>query len=161
LAAVRAAVDRPPVAPGTVDVVCLLDVIEHLHEPVETLRAAARLLAPGGRLVVNVPAHRWLWSAADEALGHVRRYTRRRLRADLVAAGFEPVLVTHVFSWLVPPVWLRRKVVHPDTAELGLDQASWAIDRAAMVLTLVERTAIGRVPLPFGTSVLCVATPRR
>lgn len=157
LAAVRAAVDRVPVAPGATEVVCLLDVIEHLHDPVAVLREAGRLLGPGGRLVVNVPAHGWLWSAADVQLGHLRRYSRRMLRDQLAAAGFTPVLLTHVFSWLVPPVWLKRKVVSGGGAELGLDQTSVVIDRAAMVLTAFERTLVGRVSLPFGTSVLCVA----
>ncbi|HEX5614454.1 MAG TPA: bifunctional glycosyltransferase/class I SAM-dependent methyltransferase [Acidimicrobiia bacterium] len=160
LAAARSTVDRVPLASGTAEVVCLLDVIEHLHDPLGALREAARLLPPGGRLVVNVPAHPWLWSAADEQLGHVRRYTRRALRAELASAGFTPVVLTHVFSWLVPPVWFRRKVVSGGSAELGLDQTSWAIDRAAMVLTALERSAIGRASLPFGTSILCVATRR-
>lgn len=159
--AVRASVHQVPLADGAAEVVCLLDVIEHLHDPVEALREAARVLAPHGRLVVTVPAHRWLWSTADEQLGHVRRYTRAALRAELEAAGFDPAVLTHVFSWLVPPVWLKRKVVSSGGAELGLDQTSRAIDGAAMVLTLAERMLVGRLPLPFGTSVLCVANRHR
>ena len=161
LTAVRTSVHEVPLAEGAAEVVCLLDVIEHLHEPRRALRDAARVLAPDGRLVVTVPAHQWLWSAADEQLGHVRRYTRRTLRADLAAAGFEPGLITHVFSWLVPPVWLKRKLASGGGAELGLDQTSPAIDTAAMALTLAERTVVGRVSLPVGTSILCVARPRR
>ncbi|HUF32498.1 MAG TPA: glycosyltransferase [Acidimicrobiales bacterium] len=161
LPAVQAGVDHLPLATGTAEVVCLLDVIEHLAGSVPALVEARRVLADGGHLVVNVPAHRWLWSAADEALGHVRRYNRRTLRAELVAAGFEPLLMTHVFSWLVGPVWLKRRLASGGDAELGLDQTSFLIDRAAMVLTLLERLLIGRVPLPFGTSLLCVAVPRR
>ncbi|HEX6237193.1 MAG TPA: methyltransferase domain-containing protein [Acidimicrobiales bacterium] len=157
LGAVRSSVHRVPLPDGAVDVVCLLDVIEHLHDPQRALLEAGRVLAPDGRLVVTVPAHRWLWSAADEQLGHVRRYTRSSLRAELAATGFAPVVLTHVFSWLVPPVWLKRKVVSTGTAELGLDQTSTAIDAAAMALTLVERSLVGRAALPFGTSVLCVA----
>jgi hypothetical protein len=107
--------------------------------------------------VVNVPAHGWLWSQADVELGHVRRYTRAMLRRELRAAGFEPLILTHVFSWLVPPVWLTRRVVRPGTAELGLDRTSVLIDRAAMALTWLERGLIGRVSMPLGTSVLCVA----
>jgi dolichyl-phosphate beta-glucosyltransferase len=160
LTAVRTSVHEVPLAAGSAEVVCLLDVIEHLHEPRRALREVARMLAPDGRLVVTVPAHQWLWSAADEALGHVRRYTRRALRADLVASGFEPELMTHVFSWLVPPVWLKRKLASGGDAELGLDQTSPLIDTAAMALTLGERMALGRASLPFGTSVLSVARTR-
>ena len=119
---------------------------------------AAALLAPDGRLVVNVPAHRWLWSAADEALGHRRRYSRSSLRADLRAAGLEAVLTTHVFSWLVAPVWAARLGPGRHGGDkLGLDRTSPWIERAAMLLTAVERQFVGRVGLPFGTSVLCVA----
>jgi SAM-dependent methyltransferase len=156
-AAARAEVDGVPLATGSVDVVCLLDVIEHLVDPVGALREAARVLGPDGRLVVNVPAHEWLWSEADVQLGHVRRYRRAALVAQLAEAGFEPVLAGHVFSWLVPPVWWRRRARSSGEAELGLDVASPAVDRAAMVLTALERATVGRVPLPFGTSILCVA----
>lgn len=160
LAGVRAEVGRLPVRDGAAEVVCLLDVIEHLVDPVPALAEAARLLGPGGRLVVNVPAHPWLWSAADESLGHQRRYTRTTLRAELVAAGFEIVLLGHVFSWLVLPVWLTRRVASGGGAELGLDRSSFLIDRAAMVLTWGERLLLGRLSLPAGTSVLCVARRR-
>jgi SAM-dependent methyltransferase len=158
MSALRTSVHEVPLATGAAEVVCLLDVIEHLHHPVAALHEAARVLAPGGRLVVTVPAHQWLWSAADEQLGHVRRYDRPSLRNDLAAAGFEPVLLTHVFSWLVAPVWLKRKLVSGGSAELGLDQTSPVIDLAAMGLTLAERTLLGRAAIPVGTSVLCVAT---
>lgn len=157
LGAVQALVHRLPVAEGSIDVVCLLDVIEHLTDPVAALQEAARALAPGGHVVVNVPAHQWLWSAADESLGHVRRYDRRLLRAQLTAAGLEPVLDTHVFSWLVAPVWATRRLSRGGEAELGLDRTSLLVDRAAMVLTALERELIGRVRLPVGTSLLCVA----
>jgi SAM-dependent methyltransferase len=160
LAGVQAEVGRLPVAGGSAEVVCLLDVIEHLVDPVPALREAARVLSPEGRLVVNVPAHRWLWSAADESLGHIRRYTRSSLRSELDAAGLEPVLVSHVFSWLVVPVWVTRRMAAGGGAELGLDRTSFVVDRAAMVLTALERALLGRVSTPLGTSVLCVARRR-
>ena len=77
--AVRAVVgdaSQLPIADGTVNIVCLLDVIEHLSDPVSTIREAARILARDGRLIINVPAHPRLWSSADEVLGHAKRYTR-------------------------------------------------------------------------------------
>jgi SAM-dependent methyltransferase len=157
LTGVRATVECLPLAPGDVDVVCFLDVLEHLAEPRVALQEAWRVLAPGGRLVVNVPAHPWLWSSADEFLGHVRRYTRRGLRTEIEAAGFRTRLVTHVFSWLVPPVWATRRLRRDTGPELGLDRTSLLIDSAAAALTLLERTLVGRWSLPLGTSILCVA----
>jgi SAM-dependent methyltransferase len=157
--AVRAAVAPLPLADGSVDVVCLLDVIEHLPEPMGALAEAHRVLRPGGRLVVNVPAHQWLWSSADVHLGHHRRYDRSMLRRELAAAGFEPELLGHVFTWLVPAVWLERRMRAGDAPALGLDRSSFLIDRIALLLTTVERLLLGRVSLPLGTSVLCVARP--
>lgn len=154
--------DRLPFVDGSCSAVTLLDVIEHLPEPAVTLREAWRVLAPDGCLVVTVPAHRWLWSLADEALGHFRRYTRPMLRRELADAGFHTAFVSHVFSWLVAPVWVRRRMVPSGKAELGLDQSGVLVDAAALVLTGAEHRLIKWVPLPLGTSIVCAATkPRR
>jgi SAM-dependent methyltransferase len=154
---VRATVDHLPVADGRADVVCFLDVLEHLRDPSHALDEAMRALRPGGRVVINVPAHEWLWSDADVFLGHVRRYTRPALRKLVANAGFSPRILTHVFSWLVVPVWLTRRARGRKGPELGLDRTSRLIDGAAGALTLIERTLVGRVSVPFGTSLLCVA----
>lgn len=157
LLAVVGATDALPLRGGSAGVVTMLDVVEHLEDPVGALREVHRALEPGGRLVVTVPAHQWLWSPADELLGHVRRYTRPVLREQLRAAGFEPLVLTHVFSWLVVPVWLRRRFATGSDEQLGLDQTSTLVDRLALVLTRVERAVVARVPLPLGTSILCLA----
>jgi hypothetical protein len=107
-------------------------------------------------VVVNVPAHRWLWSEADEVLGHRRRYTRRSLRAELVAAGLRPVSVSHTFAWLVGPVWWRRR--RSSNPELGLDIDSRFVTRGARLLAFGERQILRVTSLPFGTSILAVAT---
>ncbi len=147
-----------PVVTGAANVVCALDVIEHVADPCALLREVARFVAPDGCVIVSVPAHPWLWSEADDLLGHVRRYTRRALRRDLERSGLEVVWISHVFSWLTLPVLLRRRkgggsVEH----SLGLDASSPLIGWASMVLTRVEALVVRWVSLPFGTSVLCVA----
>jgi len=57
-------------------------------------------------------------------------------------------------------VWFTRRLSRQG-AELGLDKTSPLIDRAAMVLTAAERALVGHVRMPLGTSLLCVARPRR
>ena len=86
----------------------------------------------------------------------MRRYTRPVLRSHLEQAGLEVVYCSHVFSWLVPPVWLQRRLATTADAQLGLDKTSLAIDRLALALTKAEQAVIARLPLPFGTSIVAV-----
>jgi SAM-dependent methyltransferase len=66
-----------------------LNVLEHIEDDVEALRALRAKLAPRGCLFVYVPAFPVLFTSMDSRVGHVRRYTRATLRCCLVAAGFE------------------------------------------------------------------------
>jgi len=148
--------ERLPMGDATVGVVTALDVIEHFEQPELVLEEAHRVLSDEGLLVVNVPAHQWLWSGADELLGHVRRYTRPLLREQVETAGFEVLWMSHVFSWLVLPVWVQRRMTGDARRQLGLQATSPLIDLMALVLTAVERTVVRRLSLPFGTSILAV-----
>jgi SAM-dependent methyltransferase len=77
------------------DTVLYLDVLEHLADDAAELRRAATHLVPGGRLVVLAPAHRWLTSPMDAAVGHYRRYSAGGLRA-LTPAGCRLEVLRHV-----------------------------------------------------------------
>lgn len=157
LAAVQGSVTSLPIARGSTSAVLLLDVLEHLDFPAAAVAEALRVLEPGGRLVVTVPALPGLWSRADETLGHRLRFRRSGLERLLRSEGFDVVLSTHVFSWLVVPVWIERKLIGHGRASLGLGHTSALVDRAALVLSALERHALGRVRVPFGTSLLVVA----
>jgi 2-polyprenyl-3-methyl-5-hydroxy-6-metoxy-1,4-benzoquinol methylase len=63
------------------DTIVYIDVLEHIEDDQAELRKAAARLRPGGRLIVLSPAHQWLYTPFDKALGHCRRYTRAMLRA--------------------------------------------------------------------------------
>ncbi|MDQ6796639.1 MAG: class I SAM-dependent methyltransferase [Actinomycetota bacterium] len=157
--AVAATASSVPVADRAAEVVTLLDVLEHVERPGLLLDEARRILGPTGLLVVTVPAHQWLWSGADELLGHVKRYNRELLTDELEAAGFHVVSCSHVFSWLVPAVWLQRAVTRDPKRQLGLGVESPLIDRVASALARLEQRVTSRVSLPLGTSVLAVARP--
>ena len=138
----RSAAARPTASSS---VVCLLDVIEHLADPVGALTEAAACArsgrTPGGeRARPPVAVERGRRGPRPPPPLH----PRRPCGPNCVEAGFEPIVLTHVFSWLVPPVWLTRRSARPGQAELGLDQTSPLVDRAAMVLTLLERASVGQ-----------------
>ena len=77
------------------DTLLYVDVLEHIEDDRgEMLRAASRL-APGGHVVVLSPAHPWLYSPFDAAIGHYRRYTRKSLSA-LAPESLEPVRIAYL-----------------------------------------------------------------
>jgi SAM-dependent methyltransferase len=98
-----------PFASASLDLVVAFDVLEHLPDDVGAAREVSRVLRDGGRFLVAVPADERLWSAHDDAVGHVRRYTRRQLCNTLQQAGFE---ISDARSWNVllrPVVAMRRR----------------------------------------------------
>jgi glycosyltransferase involved in cell wall biosynthesis len=79
-----------PRLPGGYDTVLAVNVIEHVDEDAQALSAMARLLSPGGRLVLVAPHGPWLMGSLDEVFGHRRRYTRQGLESLVAQAGLQP-----------------------------------------------------------------------
>jgi SAM-dependent methyltransferase len=146
------------VEPGWPDVVLLLDVLEHLDDEAAALHAVHAMLRPGGLLVIAVPAYDWLWSAHDVVLGHRRRYTARRLRARVEAAGFDVERVGYFNTLLLPAIALARawKRLRGD-ARHDLVRPPSPINTALAGILALEAPIVTRVPLPAGASILLVA----
>ena len=158
---VQASGNSLPFADHCAAVVTLLDIIEHLEDPIPILREAQRILNRSGTLLISVPAHQWLWSSADEFLGHFRRYSLSSLQAQVEEAGFDVVSVYHVFSWLVPIVWLARRIPgRTPEARLGLQSNGVLTRLIAKIVTMVELRIIRVKALPFGTTIIASARPR-
>ena len=83
-------------------VVVLLDVLEHMADPVGVLQHAKQSLEPGGGVVFTVPAYPWLFSDWDRALGHYRRYTPELLRRQAGQAGLQTTWLTHWNAFSLP-----------------------------------------------------------
>lgn len=137
---------------GTFDAIACLNVLEHIADEVEALSVFRDLLAPGGRLLLIVPAHPLLYGAIDETVGHVRRYRRRDLARSLVQAGLEAEELRYVnplgaLGWLVSSRILRRD--HVPEGPLV------AYDRLVPLLAHVDR-----LPCPFGLSLWAVSGRR-
>jgi dolichyl-phosphate beta-glucosyltransferase len=150
---------RLPFRAGSFGTIMTLDVLEHHVDPEAMLVEIHRILDQDGRLVVTVPAYRWMWSYADELLGHYRRYTRPQLRAQLARTGFEVQRISYFHAWLLPVAWVfrkaRRLVGRADSADDF--PLPGPLNRLLLGLAALERKILDRVDLPFGLSIVAVA----
>jgi SAM-dependent methyltransferase len=160
------------------DLIGLFDVLEHIDRDAAALVAIRDLLAPGGHLVLTVPARRSLWSDVDVAARHARRYERDELVARLDTAGFDVRYVTPFMTATYPALWLSRRLRRADAqaanaAQLPTptqehDESVYAELRvnpwvnAAFDASLRPERWIVRAGrrLPFGSSLLAVAVRR-
>jgi SAM-dependent methyltransferase len=90
------------------DCIGCFDVIEHIDADECVLSNFNRALRPGGLLLLTVPQHPWLWSAADDYAHHVRRYTYPELRRKVLSAEFRIEYSTSFVSLLLPLMALQR-----------------------------------------------------
>ncbi len=77
-----------PFMNGAFNLVCALDIVEHVADDEAALAELSRVAAAGAALLLSVPLHQAAWSAFDEAVGHYRRYEPGGLLALLAAHGF-------------------------------------------------------------------------
>lgn len=91
------------------DAVICLDVLEHIGQDVDVARELRRVLAPEGRFLVTVPEDATLWSAHDEAVGHVRRYEKAQIVSLLEGAGLEVESIWSTNVLLKPVARFRRR----------------------------------------------------
>jgi SAM-dependent methyltransferase len=142
------------------DVVGAFDVVEHIAEDEVVLANLRRAARPGGGVMITVPQHPSLWSAADEYARHVRRYTAAELHAKVRRAGLEIVRSTSFVTLPLPAMLLsrlsRRDIGTFDpAAELTVPAP---VDRALEAVLALERSAIGAgLSFPVGGSRLVVA----
>jgi len=145
----------------TFDLICMFDVLEHVEKDHAALETIAGLLAPGGRLVLTVPAHQWLWSHHDEVLHHFRRYSRAGLAEALRGAGYGIRRLTFTNSALFPAAAAARfldRALSQDrqTASSGSDIPPRAANAAMKAVFRSERHVLRRIDLPVGLGLLAV-----
>ena len=138
-------------APGSYDTVVLLNVLEHIPDDHEALRDIYESLAPGGKMVLWVPAFEALYGKFDQRIGHYRRYRRNELLALVHNVGFQQVTAKYTnmpgfFAW-----WLIVRVLGraPTAGRLTAVHDRYFIP----VIRRVERV----VRPPVGQSLMVVA----
>jgi SAM-dependent methyltransferase len=156
---VRARGEFLPVKSDAFQAIVALDIFEHIDDHKAAFAQAERVLAPGGLLVLSVPAFQFLWGPHDVALHHFRRYTKRQVDAELKAAGFEVVKLTYSVFFLFPLVVLVRIIEKSKTGEAKASLAplpKW-LNTFLVGVQRFEAALISVVNLPWGSSVVAVA----
>jgi SAM-dependent methyltransferase len=153
--------------PQTLPAVGLFDVVEHIDDDQSFLSTVHRLLIPGGRIYITVPAYNILWSDEDNYAGHYRRYTSHMLTQTLKNAGFHVEYVTYIFAMLPLPIFVLRSLPYLLGLRQGISieqerrehrQMKGLIGRLVGFLFEAELCAIrGVSQVPFGSSCMAVA----
>ena len=137
------------------------DVIEHIENDQAALASIASKLRPGGKFVMAVPAHQWMWSAHDVVNHHKRRYSKRSLRALIEGSPLELVKIGYFNSLLFPLAVAERALSRlrgQENADVALPPAP--LNTALEIIFAAERHLVGRLPLPPGLSLFAVASAR-
>ena len=145
------------IADESYDLIALLDVLEHVSGDEEALNAIAKKLKPNGRLLLTVPANRWMWSAHDRIHHHFRRYNRRDLESVIGRTGLRVVMLSH-FNTILFPFAAAVRFFGRLTGRNEADdtQPAGPINVLLTRLFGFERHLVARVPLPFGVSLVAV-----
>ncbi len=141
------------------DLIAALDVIEHIDDDEAALTAIAAKLKRGGKFVMTVPAHQWMWSAHDVVNHHKRRYSKASLRRLVEGSPLKLEKIGYFNSLLFPLAVAERfssKMRGKDDADVKLPSAP--LNAALQAIFGAERHLVGRFPLPPGLSLFAVAS---
>ena len=155
-----------PFADEAFDVVAAFDVVEHCADDALAIAELARVLVPGGRMLLSVPAYQWAWSDHDVRAGHHRRYTRTAITRLVEQAGLTVARSTYAFGAVFPLFVLERaqRRLRPaagEDVERRLPSVSPRMDRLLMALSRFDARLLRKRDLPFGSSVFVAAVKPR
>jgi SAM-dependent methyltransferase len=151
-----------PFSNGAFDLLLALDMMVHLERgaEIEAAREMARVLAPGGLIVIRVAAFDFLRSRHSEFVHERQRFTRRRLRKLFESAGFRILRCTYANSFLMPVALAKFRLWEPwqrGPAATGLEPVAPWLDRLLYAPLAIESAWIGSgVNFPAGQSLLLV-----
>ena len=148
-----------PFADGSFDLLLATDIIEHVDDDAKALGEIARVLRPGGKVLITVPAFAMLWGLQDRIGQHKRRYRMRQLADRVTRAGFA-IDVGYYFNFLLfLPIWIGRRLIDIIRPEIQ-NEAQINSPLLNRLLSAIFAADIAISPVirpPFGVSILIVA----
>ena len=157
---VQASVLQVPFASGSFDVLVSFDVISEVAVGEgQAMREFARLLRPGGIMLLRVPAYAWLRGQHDVAVNLARRYSRGEIIAKLQASGLTPLHTSYANTFLFPVAaakrWSERFL--PEQRGSDLILSTGAVNGILRSILSAEAPMISSIGLPFGLTVAALA----
>lgn len=162
--------DRLPYAEDVFDLIALLDTVEHIPDDMAVFAECYRVLRPGGKLLVTVPAFMFLWSKNDVLNRHQRRYTRGELVSKLQAHGFHVLRSSYnnffIFPLAAAVILARRGRFEPDLASPHFDEDAYQVEMEPTPAPLnallsgvgrFEAAFLRRFAFPWGTGIIAIA----
>lgn len=152
-----------PFEDASFDLVTALDVIEHVDDDRGLILELRRVLAPGGTLLVTVPAFGFLWGPQDEISHHKRRYRAPELGERLCSAQLDVARVSYFNALLFPPIAAIRVLRPHRPGSPGL-RSDFEMTKPGLLNSVLARVfaaeapVVARVNLPVGVSILALAT---
>jgi len=153
------AAEELPYEDGAFDLVTAFDVVEHMDDDLAGLREMRRVLRPGGRVLIFVPAFMFLWGLQDDVSNHRRRYRMSELRRVLEQAGFEVERTSYANITFFLPILLVRKLMRLTGMKAATENNIniTALNGVLGRMLAAESWGLKYMNLPFGVSGLCVA----
>ncbi len=151
-----------PLPDQSVDVLIMLNVLEHIEDDVGALQKAFNLLKPGGSLIVEVPAGPYLYDSYDAELHHFRRYSAAELQHKLTNAGFK-VCRKSFLGFVVFPAFAAVKLLTKwfsprKNKAVVREQAASTSDNSLIKFSMeFESKRLSTFKLPFGIRALMTA----
>lgn len=143
------------------DLVLALDVLEHIQDDVGAMKKVYQILKNNGLFIINVPAHKFLWSEHDEALEHKRRYHSLELTRKLKDSSFQILHKGHFVYFVAPIIILYRawgnifgKSAYPRTTYVLLPDF---FNTIMVKILKIEAKLFNTFTMPFGVTLSVVA----
>lgn len=149
---------------GFFQILIASDCLEHIQNDELALKSWYSATAPGGRIVVFVPAFRFLWSSHDDYNLHFRRYTNSELRKKMEAVGFRVIRSGYWNFFLFFPIVFVRffkrilaKLGYSPEMDSDLKPVNPLVNFFLLALLKFENHLLKFIDFPFGASTFCIA----
>jgi SAM-dependent methyltransferase len=155
-----------PFADNTFDLVTMFDVLEHIEDDRSAIGEVFRVLKAGGTFMITVPAYRFLWGPQDEINLHKRRYNAPQLAARINEQGFKIAKLSYFNTLLFPGIAgirLLRRLAPSHVSGVTELKSDFTLTKRGALNTFLatlfglERLVVGRINVPFGVSIVCMA----